>query len=116
MNTSTTLLVSLATYVAVIGVWVILPNKLLPSPLEVWQQFGYLVSERGLLHETWTSFKLNLEATLIAGTLAMILAYLWVIPAFRPLVNMFENWRFAGLVGIGFLFMLMFKSAHSAKV
>jgi NitT/TauT family transport system permease protein len=116
VDTKTLLLVGIITYAAVIGLWIIVPNELIPSPLEVWNQFGYLVSERGLLHETWTSFKLNLEATLYAGTLAMILAYLWVIPAFRPFVGMMENWRFAGLVGIGFMFMLLFKSAHDAKV
>ena len=116
INAGTMMLVGILTYVVVIGVWIIFPNKLIPSPLEVWNQFGYLVTERGLFSQTWTSFLLNPEATLIAGTLAMMLAYLWVIPAFRPLVAMFENWRFTGLVGITFFFMLLFPSAHSAKL
>jgi ABC-type nitrate/sulfonate/bicarbonate transport system permease component len=116
VNTSTLIGVSIVTYVAMVSIWIALPNTLLPSPLEVWQKFGYIVTERGLFHETWTSFVLNLEATLIAGTLAMILAYCWVIPALRPFVEMCENWRFMGLTGISFFFMLMFSSAHSAKV
>jgi NitT/TauT family transport system permease protein len=116
VNTGTMVLVGIATYIIVIGIWIALPNTLLPSPIEVWQQFNHLVTSGGLFHETWTSFKLNLEATLIASFLAMILAYCWVIPVFRPMVALFENSRFMGLTGISFFFMLLFHSAHSAKV
>ena len=100
VSAGTMMLVGVVTYAAIIGLWVIAPNELIPSPLEVLAKFGYLVSERGLFHETITSLKLNLQATAIAGLLAMLLAYLWVYPVMRPLIGMLENWRFAGLVGI----------------
>lgn len=116
VSAGTMMLVGVITYAAIIGLWFIAPNQLIPSPLEVFGKFGYLVSERGLFHETMTSLKLNLQATAIAGTLAMLFAYLWVYPVMRPLIGMLENWRFAGLVGIGFFFMLYFKSAHMAKL
>ncbi len=116
VSSSKMMLASVLTTAIIVGLWVFMPNKLLPSPLEVWHQFQYLVTERGLFHETWVSLKLNLEATFIAALMAMALAYIQVIPATRPFVSIFENWRYAPVIGLTFYFLVIFDDAHTAKV
>jgi NitT/TauT family transport system permease protein len=70
----------------------------------------------GLGHELATSFVLNLHAIGLTIVLSLALAYLSVIPFFRPVVTVVSKGRFCGLVGLTFLFTLYFKEGHHFKV
>ncbi|MGV3617784.1 MAG: ABC transporter permease [Fimbriimonas sp.] len=88
-------------------VWLNSPFKALPRPDEVFQAFGRLWQSQGLGQELITSFNLNLRALAISSLISLGLAYLTVIPVFRPLVAAISKGRFLSLAGFTFIFTLM---------
>jgi NitT/TauT family transport system permease protein len=106
-----------AAYIAIaIILWSLSPFTLVPTPLEVFQQVGFQISRRGLLYELGVSLWLNLEAVSIASTIALILAYSYVVPAMRPIVNFIARLRYFGIIGISFFFLLFIRDSHWVKV
>lgn len=95
--------------------WTFSPFVLLPTPGEVWRAFVSMWME-GLGAELITSFVLNLEAIGIATLISLGLAYLTVIPFFRPVVTALSKLRFLSLVGLTFFFTLMASSGHGLKL
>src|SRR6266849_1210855 len=70
----------------------------------------------GLGGELITSFLLNLEAIAISAVLSLLLAYLTVIPFFRPIVALLSKLRFLSMVGLTFFFTLMATTGHELKL
>jgi len=97
-------------------IWVFSPTVFLPKPIEVWHALGEMWME-GLGGELITSFILNLEAIALATLLSLGMAYLTVIPFFRPIVTLLSKLRFLSMVGLTFFFTLMFHhSGHELKL
>lgn len=101
---------------AALAVWINSPFEVLPQPLEVLRALGGLWQEQGLSHELWTSFALNIEALAISTVLSLGLAYLTVVPFFRPLVMAISKGRFLGLIGLTFAFTLMVGGGRPLKL
>jgi NitT/TauT family transport system permease protein len=59
---------------------------------------------------------LNLQAIALSTILSLLLAYLTVIPFFRPIVTLLSKLRFLSLVGLTFFFTLMATSGHGLKL
>ena len=97
-------------------VWATSTYVFLPKPLAVWNAFLDLWSHEGLGQELITSFMLNIQAMAWATVLSLGLAYLTVVPAFRPIVMAISKGRFLGMVGLTFFFTLLFASGHHLKV
>jgi NitT/TauT family transport system permease protein len=97
-------------------VWATSTYPFLPKPPDVWRAFLDLWSHEGLGQELITSFMLNLQAMALATLISLGLAYLTVVPAFRPIVMAVSKGRFLGMVGLTFFFTLMFSSGHHLKV
>lgn len=87
--------------------WVLSPYKVLPTPLEVLNALQNLWLTQGLGQELAISFGLNLQALFWATLISLSLAYLTVIPVFRPLVTALSKGRFLSLAGFTFIFTLM---------
>jgi NitT/TauT family transport system permease protein len=98
-----------------LSIWVFSPTVFLPKPKEVLHALSELWFE-GLGSELITSFLLNLEAIAISGVLSLLLAYLTVIPFFRPIVALLSKLRFLSMVGLTFFFTLMATSGHELKL
>jgi NitT/TauT family transport system permease protein len=96
-------------------VWVFSPTVFLPKPKEVFQALSEMWME-GLGGELITSFYLNLQAIALSTILSLLLAYLTVIPFFRPIVTLLSKLRFLSLVGLTFFFTLMATSGHGLKL
>jgi NitT/TauT family transport system permease protein len=96
-------------------IWAFSPTVFLPKPKEVWQALGEMWQE-GLGGELITSFILNLEALALATLLSLGMAYLTVIPFFRPIVTLLSKLRFLSLVGLTFFFTLMTRTGHELKL
>lgn len=96
-------------------IWLFSPTLFLPKPKEVWQALGEMWSE-GLGGELITSFYLNLQAIALSGILSLLLAYLTVIPFFRPIVSLLSKLRFLSMVGLTFFFTLMATTGHELKL
>src|SRR5580692_11905469 len=95
--------------------WGFSPTVFLPEPKEVWQALGEMWME-GLGGELITSFVLNLEAIALAAVLSLLMAYLTVIPFFRPIVTLLSKLRFLSMVGLTFFFTLMATTGHELKL
>lgn len=96
-------------------VWLLSPFKVLPRPAEVAHALQSLWMTQGLGPELATSFKLNLEALAWSSVISLGLAYLTVLPLFRPFVAGVSKGRFLSLVGFTFIFTLIFGGGHVLK-
>ncbi|MCX9024663.1 MAG: hypothetical protein OIN85_01040 [Candidatus Methanoperedens sp.] len=96
-------------------VWYCTNFTFLPSPSETLYSFGQLWKE-GMGAELITSFYLNLQAIGTALLVSLGLAYLSVIPFFRPVISFFGKLRFLSLAGLTFFFTMAAKSGHELKL
>jgi NitT/TauT family transport system permease protein len=95
--------------------WVFSPTVFLPKPVEVFHALSEMWME-GLGGELITSFFLNLQAIALSTLLSLLLAYLTVIPFFRPIVTLLSKLRFLSMVGLTFFFTLMATTGHELKL
>ena len=70
---------------------------------------------QGLGQELMTSIRLNVEALAWSTVISLGLAYLSVVPVFRPLVAAVSKGRFLSIVGFTFIFTLIFGGGHPLK-
>jgi NitT/TauT family transport system permease protein len=96
-------------------IWVFSPTVFLPKPKEVFQALSEMWME-GLGGELITSFYLNLQAIALSSILSLLLAYLTVVPFFRPIVTLLSKLRFLSMVGLTFFFTLMASTGHELKL
>jgi len=96
-------------------IWVFSPTVFLPKPKEVFQALSEMWNQ-GLGVELITSFILNLQAIIFSTLLSLLLAYLTVIPFFRPIVALLSKLRFLSMVGLTFFFTLMATTGHELKL
>lgn len=96
-------------------IWIFSPTVFLPKPKEVFQALGEMWAE-GLGGELITSFLLNLQAIALSAVLSLLMAYLTVIPFFRPIVTLLSKLRFLSMVGLTFFFTLMASTGHELKL
>lgn len=96
-------------------IWLFSPTVFLPKPREVFHALGEMWVE-GLGAELITSFYLNLQAIAFSTLLSLVLAYLTVIPFFRPIVSLLSKLRFLSMVGLTFFFTLMATTGHELKL
>jgi NitT/TauT family transport system permease protein len=97
-------------------IWINSPFKVLPRPGEVLTSLNGLWFQQGLGVELLTSIKLNVEALAISATISILLAYLTVLPFFRPIVHVIAKGRFLSMVGFSLIFMLTLGGGHALKL
>ncbi len=102
--------------VATLILWVALPWKTLPTPLEIGRALGTMWWTRGLGPELFTTLKLIASATFFTVVVSLSLSYVTVLPFFRPLVEGVSKLRFLGLTGLVFPFTLMTGGGYALKV
>lgn len=96
--------------------WVCSPIKVVPRPGEVFDALRHLWMVEGLGQDLMTSFVLNLQALGWSTLISLGLAYLTVIPLFRPIVAAISKGRFLSLVGFTVLFNIVFGGGRPLKV
>lgn len=97
-------------------VWATSSYVFLPKPMDVLRAFTDLWNHEGLGQELIISFMLNVQAIAWASLLSLGLAYLTVVPVFRPVVLALSKGRFLSMVGLTFFFTVLFTSGHQLKV
>lgn len=95
--------------------WVRSPFAVLPRPVEVLHALQSLWMTQGLGPELVTSLRLNIEALAWSTAISLGLAYLSVVPVFRPVVAAVSKGRFLSIVGFTFIFTLVFGGGHPLK-
>jgi len=96
-------------------VWLMSPFKILPRPDEVFNALGKLWTKDGLGQELITSFLMNLEALSWSALISLVLAYLTVLPVFRPIVVALSKGRFLSMIGFSTVFTIMIGGGHHLK-
>lgn len=96
--------------------WIASPFKVLPRPGEVFTALGVLWNRDGLGQELLVSLGLNIKALLISAALSIGLAYLTVLPFFRPLVGAIGKGRFLSMAGFTLIFTLMVGGGPNLKL
>jgi NitT/TauT family transport system permease protein len=102
--------------VVALVVWLTMPFETLPKPADIWRALGEMWWRRGMGPELFTTLRLILHATLLTTVLSLSLAYLTVVPFFRPLVEGLSKLRFLGLTGLVFPFTLLTGGGYPLKV
>ncbi|HLP00079.1 MAG TPA: hypothetical protein VK171_15900 [Fimbriimonas sp.] len=102
--------------VAFLIIWITSPFKVLPRPGEVFTALGVLWNRDGLGQELLVSFGLNIKALLISAGLSIGMAYLTVLPFFRPLVGAIGKGRFLSMAGFTLIFTLMVGGGPQLKL
>ncbi len=88
-------------------IWFASPFKVLPRPDEVFSRLPDLWIKEGLGNALGISFTLNLQALLWSSLISLGLAYLTVLPVFRPIVTAISKGRFLSFAGITLIFTLI---------
>lgn len=96
--------------------WWFSPLTVLPNPLEVARALRGLWFEEGLGRELITSFLMNLEALAWTLVISLLLSYLTVLPALRPITAAVTKGRFLGLIGLTFVFTLLLGGGRPLKL
>lgn len=96
--------------------WSVFSSPVIPKPIDLLPAFHDLWFEDGLGQELITSFLFSLQAILMATALSLGLAYLTVMPFFRPVVGGFSKGRFLGMSGLSYFFMLFINGQHNIKL
>lgn len=95
--------------------WLASPFKVLPRPMEVFTALGELW-RGGIGQELIVSLGLFMQALALSTVISTCLAYLTVIPVFRPLALVVSRGRFLSLVGFSVVFTLMFGGDRPVKL
>src|SRR5262245_8892349 len=88
-------------------VWFRSPFDALPRPGEVFSALRWLWITQGLGRDLFISFRLNVVALFWTTVISLLLSYLTVLPAFRPIVTAASKARFLSLFGFTFVFTIM---------
>lgn len=105
-----------ATILVLFAGWWVQPVKLLPNPLEVVKAIPPLWFTFGGGQELIKSFLLNLEALAWTTVISLALSYLTVIAAFQPIIEIISKLRFASMVGLTLIFMVLTNDGHQLKL
>lgn len=95
--------------------WQVLDIPFLPKPGAILASFETLRAQ-GTFLEFWPSLVTMAQALFFTVTISLSLAYLSVVPLFRPFVSFLAGLRYLGLVGLMLLFTLLAPSGHALKV
>lgn len=115
ISKKTTLLLVVMWVALAMVFWVFGPSTIIPRPWEVLQSLPKLW-EDGLLIHLLSSITTFLEALLLASVISLGLAYLSVLPGFRPVVEVISKGRFLSMVGFNVLFALIIGGGHTLKI
>lgn len=109
-------IITAAVIVFVLGAWATIPVTFLPKPGDVAHALHDLWVDGDLGEQLLASLWLNAQAISLAAVISLLLAYMWTIAVFRPIVIFIGQLRFLSLAGLGFAFTLMTSNGHELKL
>jgi len=96
--------------------WQALKPVLLPSPLEVGQALVAFLGDSDFYANIIASLALTLKAMLFSIVVACLISYAYVIPLARPIAKFLIKFRYLSMIGLLFVFMLLFKDGGTVKI
>ena len=99
-----------------ISIWVVLPNQVLPSPLEILKSWNEMALQDGMLVELGKSIVTIWKAIIYSTLISFSIAYLATASIFRPVARWLTALRFLGFAGITFVFSLWWNNGSDLKI
>lgn len=99
-----------------ISIWILLPNRILPSPFEIANAWHRLASTQGLLLELINSAQTIWMAILWSSLISFSITCLSTTSLFKPLSKWATAFRFLGFAGVTYLFTLWTDSQSQLKL
>jgi NitT/TauT family transport system permease protein len=96
--------------------WVVMPNDVLPSPVEVFTTWNNLALQDGLLIELGHSAVTIAQALLYSSIISAVVAYGASLAVIRPIASGIATLRFLGFAGITFIFTMLTTDGGELKV
>lgn len=100
----------------VLLLWCYSTNALIPRPMGILSAWKELAVSGGLIQDLYISTKLCFHAIFISVIVSAVLAYLTVLPFFKPAGFVMEKMRFLPMVGLSFVFTLMSATGYDLKI
>jgi NitT/TauT family transport system permease protein len=97
-------------------IWLTCSSPIIPNPIEIMKSFIDQWMNEGLASDMIVSFTLNLESLAISTIISLGLAYLTVLPFFRPIAVFISKLRFASMAGLVLIFTLATSGGHQLKL
>jgi NitT/TauT family transport system permease protein len=91
-------------------------GPLIPKPKEISDAFLNLMANEGLIFEIGVSLKLIVKSLLYSIILSLSLAYMSVLPVFRPIGFIWSKFRFLTIVGLSFVFTIYTATGADLKI
>lgn len=96
--------------------WCTSTSALIPQPVGILKAWKDLASSGGLMQDLYASTKLCFHAILISVVVSATMAYLTVLPFFKPSGFIMRKLRFLPMAGLSFVFTLMSTNGYDLKI
>jgi ABC-type nitrate/sulfonate/bicarbonate transport system permease component len=97
-------------------IWSLSGSGLIPGPFKVMAGVIRIVSAPEFGDNLFSSLLLTTQGMFFSIAIALVIAYLYLIPFFKPVVAFITKCRYLTLTGLIFLFTLLSKNGHSLKI
>lgn len=112
----TTYMIIVIQILIMLSLWYIKADGLYPTPINVFTNFINFLSSGDFYDNLFSSLFLTCRAMLISIVIALLFAYSYTLPFFKPLVEFISKCRYLTLTGILFVFMLVLQNGSSVKL
>ena len=102
--------------IVVLLLWNYSTSPLIPKPLDILSAWKHMASTGGLIQDLYISTKLCFHALFISIVSSAIIAYLTVLPFFKPAGFVMRKMRFLPMIGLSFVFTLMSANGYDLKI
>jgi NitT/TauT family transport system permease protein len=116
ISRQTFIILMIAQVIIALTMWHVSSNGLIPQPWKVKMAFIHLLSTRLLWDNILISLGLTIKAMLYSIVITMMLAYLSVIPFFKPVSQFIVKCRYLTLTGLIFIFTLLTRDGSQLKL
>ncbi len=96
--------------------WIYLTPELVPKPMGILTAWKSLASTGGLVQDLYASTKLCFHAIFISVCVSVTMAYLTILPFFKPSGFIMRKLRFLPMAGLSFVFTLMSTDGYDLKI
>lgn len=100
----------------ILFLWCYSTTGLIPKPMGILTAWKQLAATGGLIQDLYISTALCFHAILISVITSAIIAYLTVLPFFKPAGFVLRKMRFLPMVGLSFVFTLMSANGYDLKI
>lgn len=116
INRKTVLILAAIEIVIALLLWQFASGDLIPTPGKVLSAMNEVFTRSSFMDDFFASLMLTLKGMGISIIIALLVAYLSLIPVFAPIANFIVKCRYLTLTGLIFLFVLITSNGSQLKM